>query len=889
MSYQSLARSLAAVSLVAVLGPVASAEAYNYVLSGNGESWGVQDGAAPRVDTGSIRDTTSNSLRGFGGLRVRVSTGPLRNGELVRGFNLRFTPPERFETTTSVDLGGIAIARALRFNRASTANWGRWVDTFVNTTDAPIDVEVAFGGQTGIGNAAGTTNALVSDTSSGDAVAGPEDSWVLSRTGTAPAAATAAGPSAVVLGTPDPFAGALVRTANFLRDPFTRAPSTTGHEANFVGYENAFTLAPGEGRVLAHFVAIGTTESTTGTGSAAPGGQVSAVRGVAAGLASSPSFADLTKPELCALENWDIRALTTPQAPATTPAITIRGFDAAADCPAAAEPAIPALAPPTPTTTGSTYDVVGKSIGTLRADMEAGRTTSREITRAYLDRIAAYDRGSFGFNSYTTVAKDAMAQAKAADARRAAGDSTPVLGVPLAIKDLYDTKDMPTTNGSLVFEGYRPPSDATQVAKLRDAGAIILGKASLEEYALSGQYSDSAYGQVWNAFQPSKSSLASSGGTAVATAASLAAGGLGSQTGDSLYAPASAASLYTLRGTDGLASSAGVMPLSWLQDYAGAITRSLPDLADILNVTTGTDPRDVTTVEADADAKRPADWNTALRPDALQGKRIGYYASAFVDPFGTTGTVDAQLAALQSFVDAGATLVQIGGGPTLPLNNAPGARDFQGWKYYIEDHPNLPYQDPREILASQKRLPYRRQANGYTGAGEMDAAAIAQYKKFRADAKVAVAAWLDAPPAPVVPGTATASPGALDAVAFPALKSDISLNDGGSNAFGRGDPPTNGAGAPSVAFPAGVNDHGEPMNLQLVGRAFDDADLMGYAFAYDAVKQGHVETTTAPALPYAADPTPPVITAPDPVAPVTGPPATAPATAAAPTAVAAVA
>ena len=241
-------------------------------------------------------------------------------------------------------------------------------------------------------------------------------------------------------------------------------------------------------------------------------------------------------------------------------------------------PAIPPPAKPTPTTTGSRYNVMGKSIGALRADMEAGRTTSREITRSYLDRIAAYDRGSFGFNSFTTVADDAMAQAKAADDRRAAGGRSPVLGVPLAIKDLYDTKDMPTTNGSLVFEGYRPPSDATQVARLRAAGATILGKASLEEYALAGQYSDSAYGQVWNAFQPSKSSIASSGGTAVATAANLAAGGLGSQTGDSLY----------------------------------------------------------------------------------------------------------------GFGGAGATLVQISTGPSLPANTAGGARDFQGWKLWIEDHPNAP-------------------------------------------------------------------------------------------------------------------------------------------------------------------------------------------------------
>ncbi len=588
------------------------------------------------------------------------------------------------------------------------------------------------------------------------------------------------------------------------------------------------------------------------------------VTDVAEDLADSPAFADLTKAEICALANWDVDGLS------------LASFDAEADCPTVGSPQAPPLAEPNPTTTGSPYDVVGKTIADLRADMVAGNTTSREITRAYLDRIAAYDVGPWGLNAVSYVARDAMAQAKAADDARAAGESGALLGIPIVAKDLYDTKDMPTTNGSLVFEGFQSEDDATQVRLLREAGAVILGKASLEEYAQSGQYSDSAYGQVWNAFSPSKSSLASSGGTAVATAASFAAAGLGSQTGDSLYAPASAASLWTLRGTDGIASSYGVWPLTWLQDFPGTIARSASDLADMLNATTGTDPLDPITVEADADANRPADWRDALDPDALEGKRIGYYASAFTDPFATTGTVEMQLDALEYFEEAGAELVEIASAPTITSTNTGGDRNFTGWQLWIESHPNSPYSDAREIITSQKRLPYRRSTTGYTGTGMMTDTQIANYKAARAQAKLDVAAWLDNPPTPVVPGTSTPSPGALDAVAFPGLKSAISLNDGGSSAFGRGDPPTNGAGAPSVAFPAGVNDHGEPTNLQLVGRAWQDLDLIAYAYAFDRVAGGQIETDTVPALPYVADPTPPVIEPPAPVPPVTDPPAIAP-------------
>jgi amidase len=244
--------------------------------------------------------------------------------------------------------------------------------------------------------------------------------------------------------------------------------------------------------------------------------------------------------------------------------------------------------------TASPYDVVEKTIGEMRADMEAGRVTSQQITWAYLDRIAVYDKGQLGFNAYEVVASDAMAQALAADRARAAGKTGPLLGIPIALKNLYDTKDMPTTNGSLTFAGFQPARDAFQVARLREAGAVLIGKAALEEYATSGNYSNDAWGQVWNAFNPSKSAIASSGGSAVAVAASLAAGALGSQTGDSLYGPASAASLVTLRGTDGLESGTGIMPLSWLTDFGGAMTRSVRTSPTCSTSSPVTDPDDPT-------------------------------------------------------------------------------------------------------------------------------------------------------------------------------------------------------------------------------------------------------------------------------------------------------
>jgi amidase len=493
----------------------------------------------------------------------------------------------------------------------------------------------------------------------------------------------------------------------------------------------------------------------------------------------------------------------------------------------------------------------------MQADMEAGVTTSVEITKAYLDRINVYDRGQFGFNAYEVVASDALEQAAAADAARAAGKRSPVLGIPIAVKNLFDTYDMPTTNGSLTFDGFLPREDAFQVAKLREAGAVIIGKAALEEYATSGHYSNDAWGQVWNAFHPSKSALASSGGSATAVAANLAAGALGSQTGDSLYAPASGASLVTLRGTDGLQSSTGVMPLTWMTDFGGVMTRSVSDLADMLNVVAGTDPKDPAT--APADAHIPEDWRSVLDPNALRGKRIGYIPSVWTDPFGTTGTIEASKAALRFFEEAGATIVEMGSTvgdantPPSPGSTPPGNISQEGWMQYIDAHPELAEQgfairNAVDVSCSQKKVWYVRadpSACNAEPAPRMTPEQIQARRDYRDAYKANAKAWLD---------TAGADDLGVDAVVYPGLLSDISLNDGGGSraAFGRRDTPGAGPGIPTVVFPAGVNDHGQPINLQLLGRAWDDAKLVGMAYAFEQVANragsGHVAATTAPPL-----------------------------------------
>jgi amidase len=250
------------------------AGAFNYVTDANGTWWGIQDAAPPRVDTGSIRATQtgpgvsppySTSINGFGGIRVQVATtpSPRFNGEIMRGFGLTFDGVNRFASTKSVNLGGVRISRSVYIN--SGENWGRWLDSFTNTTRTPITIKVAFGGQSGLGVTGANSSSIV-NTSSGDTIVTPADAWVEVATPLADATLVG-GPQVTVLGSPSsttkPFIGAITFAGDWLIDPFDKPLTYTGHEANFQGYVNTITLNPGHTRSLLHFVVLGPMVNAT--------------------------------------------------------------------------------------------------------------------------------------------------------------------------------------------------------------------------------------------------------------------------------------------------------------------------------------------------------------------------------------------------------------------------------------------------------------------------------------------------------------------------------------------------------------------------------------------------------------------------------------------------
>jgi amidase len=839
------------VSFLALLALAGRASALNYVYDSNQDFWAVNDAAIPGLDTGSIQSTATHSLQGYGGIRMQVDGAPktpVLNGVMLRGFGLTYDGSNSFSSHNAVSLGGVAVTRSVTVNQEK--NYARFFDTFTNTSRSALSVDIDFGGQLGFNlttSSSGSHQSAIFTTSSGDTTATPADSWVEVDTPSVVgdlASASQFGPSAAVLGSVP-----ITQTSDFLVDPFNKPLQTSGDEANEYGYINHFTLQPGQTRSLVHFVVTGLSEKTNapntpagaapGTNVPALGSQTTAVKTLATELAATPDLSGLTTGQLCSLVNWteaSIKAFKPTYNPAECVSKVIVNAPA------------PVVEQPEPTT-NSPYNVVGKSITEELAAMEDGETTAAQITKAYLDRIAAYNGGPLGFHALISVNPHALEEARKDDQLRAEGDTAPLLGIPIAAKDIYDTTEMPTTGGSLVFENYVPEKNSFIVQQLISAGAIIIGKANLSEFANSGFYSAGAYGQVWNAFDPSKASIGSSGGSAVAVATNMAAAALGTQTGDSLWGPSSAASLVAMRGTDGLTTCQGVMPLTYIQDYCGAITRTTEDQALVLEAIAVRDPGEFTQGLEGAgwEGRRPTDWSSYLKTDALEGKVIGYNTSEFTSPWGDEGTTGAMKEEFKFFEAAGATVKLMKNEPPEPIKSTfgiTGDTGFEGWLKWIQDHANSPYKSPPEITNSQLRIPQLRSASTtYTGAGAMSDASIQGFVNYRQAYQAELAVWMKEE--------------GVDAVVYPGEPSTIHLNDSNENSFAREtssgkrlDPLSSNAGVPTAIFPAGVNPVGQPDNLQLQGPDYSDPELLGMAYAFENVAHGQQQTKVAPALKY---------------------------------------
>jgi amidase len=462
------------------------------------------------------------------------------------------------------------------------------------------------------------------------------------------------------------------------------------------------------------------------------------------------------------------------------------------------------------------------TIPELQSAMETGRLTSVELVDFYLARIAAYDDAGPKLNALILVNPAARDEAAALDAERArSGPRGPLHGIPVVLKDNIGTADMETTAGSTALEGFIPTKDAFQARKLRDAGAVIIGKANLFEFALGWSTVSSLGGQTLNPYDLSRDPGGSSGGTAVAVTANLAAAGLGTDTCGSIRLPAAHNDLYGLRPTSGLSSRAGVIPFSTTMDAVGPMARSVVDLAIMLDATVGADPADPSTVRVGTS------YLNAVDADGLSGRRIGLVT------FDGDSEVERVLAsAIEALTAGGVEVVEV----TLPSGANIGPL-FGELRFALDDYlaaqPRAPVRSLSEIVDLNVVTPA---VGGFLS--ELAAVTSLETPAYRAALegrsrfRDAVVALMDEHH--------------LDAIAYPASSSPAALIGGDPGPFDCGSAAY--GGLPAMVVPAGFTPDGLPVSLELMGRPFAEPTLIAVASGYEAHTNHRILPPTTPPL-----------------------------------------
>lgn len=460
------------------------------------------------------------------------------------------------------------------------------------------------------------------------------------------------------------------------------------------------------------------------------------------------------------------------------------------------------------------------SILQLQSAMEAGTVSSRDLVEMYLARIAAYDDQGPAINAMIHVNPRAAEQALALDRERAmSGPRGPLHGIPMVVKDNYDTADMPTTGGSRSLEGMMAPDDAFQVRKLREAGAVILGKTNLHEFAYGITTISSMGGQTLNPYDTTRNPGGSSGGTGAAVAANFAAAGMGSDTCGSIRIPSSHNSLVGLRATRGLSSRDGIIPLSTTQDVAGPLARSVEDLAIVLDATVGYDPSDPITALGVEHV--PASYTGFLRSDSLRGARIGVLEELFGSESESDEVNEIVRAAAADMALAGAEVVQLSMPDLRDLLRGGSVINME-FKFdldrYLQSNPGAPFQSLEAIVESGLFADavggtLRRSAGVETQETEAYKERLLRRDEIRL-AVLAAMADLD-----------------LDAVLYPTITREAATV--GERQQGSNCSLSATSGLPAISVPAGFTEGGLPVGVELLGRPFSEGVLVGLAYSYE--------------------------------------------------------
>jgi amidase len=492
-----------------------------------------------------------------------------------------------------------------------------------------------------------------------------------------------------------------------------------------------------------------------------------------------------------------------------------------------------------------------KTISQLAEDLNAGRTTSEALVRSYISRIETLDRAGPTLRSVIAVNPEAIAQAKALDAERRAGNVRgPLHGIPILIKDNIETRELPTTAGSLALKNNATGRDAPMAARLRAAGAILIGKTNLSEWAnyrstrsISGW--SAVGGLVRNPYALDRNACGSSSGSGAATAASLAAAAIGTETSGSIVCPSSMNGLVGIKPTVGLVSREGVVPISHTMDTPGPMTRNVRDAALVLTALAGSDPADSATAEAD---QRKVDYAKSLDPGALNGRRLG------VLRIGAGGHAEVDKLFEQALADlkaAGAEIVEIKQGPDQQAIGATiGAIMQTEFKAGIEAYlakaaPGVGLKTLADLIAF----------NSANAEGELPLFGQEIFEQSQARG------GLDDPTYKEALATAKrlAGPEGIDRILAADRLDAIIAITGGPAPFTDAAGLSRGlavnvatvvpavAGYPHLTVPMGLA-NGLPVGLSFIGKAWSEADLLAMGYAYEQAANRRVPPSYLPSL-----------------------------------------
>ena len=471
-------------------------------------------------------------------------------------------------------------------------------------------------------------------------------------------------------------------------------------------------------------------------------------------------------------------------------------------------------------------DVHELTIAEAHEAFRAGEMTSESLTAAYLERIARLDK-STGLNAIVIVNPQALEDARALDREFAeTGALRPLHGIPVIVKDNYDTEGLQTAAGSMAMRGSTPPDDAFQVARLREAGAVILAKSNMAEWAFSPYVTESSLaGVTRNPYDLSRVPAGSSGGTAAAVAANLGLVGLGTDTGNSIRGPSGHNALVGIRSTMGLTSRDGIIPLYLRNDIGGPMARTVEDAVRVLEVIAGPDPADPVTERSRG--RVAESYLAALRPDGLAGFRVGVFRRYMQDGQIHSDILARTEEALSELAGLGAQIVDPFDIPDIDsLTSGIWCNTFRHDvnAYLASLGPDAPVKSLQEVYDSGKYAPYIESRieralaveEAPEDRGCLDLFSTDQNIRFRA----AVLEAMDS--------------ARIDAIAYPTWSWPArEVGDMESPAGDNSQILSPQTGFPAITIPTGFTGEGLPAGMTLVGRPYSEPALISAVYAYE--------------------------------------------------------